>query len=181
LATYQWSAVTTVPSTAWPNASYIGRTEGPGYGWTYELATRNATNPALLKPRVSVTVIMVNDLANSFVGGYFLPTSTEWLNKLWGYTARYKGSVSKVLVATVLPQCNAPAHNQLRAAVNAAIRGAVGTKIDGVINFDSDPVVGLDSAACDTTYYADNYHPTEQGYGRLSSVYSAALSKAFGP
>ncbi|MFL6725444.1 MAG: DUF1996 domain-containing protein [Sphingomicrobium sp.] len=155
-----------------PSVIFSGRAVG---GSTIATMSGRFSADSAVKPGTVTVLIGANDLT-----GY--ASTTDWLNALWAYTAQWKATGAKVVVGTVLPQCNNSAHNARRVAANAAIRAALGSKIDAVADYAADPVMGPDAAACNLSLYKDGLHPTDyetpdDGQHKLAVIYTAALDK----
>lgn len=144
-----------------------------------------------LKPAVVTLMIGANDVLSVGAIGSPYATAQDYLNALFAYAAKWRATGAKVIVGTILGQCQVGNPNNVngrtntnRVPVNAGIRAAVGTKIDGVYDFAADPVMGTDAAACDTTLFVDGVHPTAgvsgvlDGQERLAPIYTAPVDRA---
>ena len=146
-----------------------------------------------MKPAVVTVMIGANDVLSVGAAGSPYATAQDYLNALFAYAAKWRATGAKVIVGTILGQCQVGNLNNVngrtntnRVPVNAGIRAAVGTKIDGVYDFAADPVMGTDAAACDTNLFVDGLHPTSglwnilDGQERLAPIYATAVDRALG-
>jgi len=174
-----------------PNLLYYGRAVG---GSTLADVAARFDADAALKPAVVTVFTGANDVLSIGSAGSPYPTTQSYLDALFAYAARWRATGAKVIVGTILGQCQPGNTNNVngrtntnRVPVNAGIRAAVGTKIDAVYDFAADPVMGTDAAACDTTLFADGLHPTSgvagalDGQERLEPIYSAVVDRVLGP
>jgi hypothetical protein len=175
-----------------PGLKFTGNAVGGSTLWS--MSSRFGAD-ASFKPKVVTILIGANDAYQIGSNGASYPTIQSYLDALWVYTAKWKATGAKVLVGTMLAQCqpNNPnnvntAMNRNRIPLNDAIRKAIGTKIDAVIDYAADPVMGLDSAPCDLSIWqADGLHPSDGGglgvggQGKLAAIYAAAVDKALLP
>ncbi|MEO5494546.1 MAG: SGNH/GDSL hydrolase family protein [Sphingomonas sp.] len=171
-----------------PTVTFNGRAVG---GSTLVSMAARFDTDAVFKPKVVTILIGANDVYSiGSIGSKYVVTS-DYLNALFAYAAKWRATGAKVLVGTVLGQCQAGNPNNVndrqnvaRVPVNAGIRMAIGTKIDGVIDYAADPVMGTDAAACDTMLFQDGVHPTEGlglgigGQGKLAAVYAPVVEHA---
>lgn len=141
-------------------------------------------------PAVVSILIGANDVAAIGLDWAPYKSAQQYLDALFAYTAKWKATGAKVVVGTILPQCqpNNPNNvnglaNANRIPLNLAIRAAAGTTIDGVVDYAADPEIGVDAAACDKTLFSDGLHPTDGsvtftgGQGRMAKLYLDALDK----
>lgn len=166
---------TGIYAAAHPTVSYNGKAVG---GSTIATMNSRFAVDSALRPRLVTVLIGANDLTS-------YATTNDWLNALWAYTAQWKALGAKVVVGTVLPQCNNAAHNARRVAANAAIRAAVGNQFDAVADYAADPVMGPDAAACNTSLYKDGLHPTDyqtpdDGQHKIEAIYARTVDAVLG-
>lgn len=112
-------------------------------------------------------------------------TADDWINALVSYTDSIKAAVgAKVMVGTLLPQCNKATFNTRRDEINARIRARLGTKFDAIADFAAASEFDQASDACNTTVFQpDGVHPTDptqvgggaDGQSRLLAVYEPAF------
>jgi hypothetical protein len=175
-----------------PGVQFTGKAVG---GSTLASMAARFDADAKLKPAVVTILIGANDAYQIGYNWAGYPTTQSYLDTLWAYTAKWKATGAKVLVGTMLAQCqpNNPNNvntdmNRNRVPLNDAIRAAIGTKIDAVIDYAADPVMGPDSAPCDLSIWqADGLHPSDGGglglggQGKLAAIYAPVVDKALLP
>ena len=187
---YFWGGSHTgIYAAARPSLLYYGKAIG-GSGLNDVVARFDVE--AILKPAVVTVMIGANDVLSVGAAGSSYATAQDYLNALFAYAAKWRATGAKVIVGTILGQCQAGNPNNVngrtntnRVPVNAGIRAAVGTKIDAVYDFAADPVMGTDAAACDTTLFVDGVHPTNgvaglDGQERLAPIYATAVDAVLG-
>jgi lysophospholipase L1-like esterase len=175
-------------ATLHPGVTFNGKAVG---GSTLATMASRFDADVVAKPKVVTILIGANDVYSIGSIGSPYATTSDYLNTLFAYVAKWRATGAKVLVGTVLAQCQVGNPNNVngrqntsRVPVNAGIRAAVGINIDDVIDYAADPRIGTDSAACDLSLFSDGVHPTEGlglglgGQGILAAVYAPVVDRA---
>lgn len=150
------------------------------------LANMESRAPEIVgvKPAVFTVLAGTNGFPMVWKAGRPSFDGAAWHEQYMAYVGRIRAAGPKVLVGTLLPQCNPTndgglaAFNSKVPAENERIRAEVGKRIDGV--FDIATLVTGDPQqwACDRANLKDGTHPTPAVQSAMSVIYEKAVDAA---
>lgn len=166
-ATFNWLAVTTLPTPGVGRRLGQGGSSVIGYSHTAEV---DATFQAG-KTNTLIVFFGANDLLDS--------SAATFKANLKAFCLARRAVGWKIVLLTVLPHTGngvgGVSFNILRAAANTLIRGDT-SFYDALADVgDTGTTMGADAAAVNATYYQDGVHPTTAGHALLAPIVEAAI------
>jgi lysophospholipase L1-like esterase len=141
---------------------------------TAERDAANSTSPRYIAGKRNIAVLweVSNDL---FFGGTQADALARY--KTWSSNVRAEGF--EVIAMTVLPRSDASTPGSFesdRTAINADLRATLATFADGLADVAADTTLGDSGDELVPTYYPDQVHLTNAGYGIIAATVLGAVT-----